>query len=128
MHVRFEITQSVDMRKSTYVRGCGWEGVARSANASPRTPTPLPAFWVNYFKIMQFSTRNRIYTPNFGPKTKIFLRFSPHSAKYLKFTPRFLKVSLRACVYAVKLEMYCFFFSVHGLLLFILYVNNLPEH
>ena len=35
-----------------------------------------PNFGVNYFKVMQFFTRNRIYTPNFGPQIKIFLRFA----------------------------------------------------
>ena len=32
-----------------------------------------PASWTNYFKIMQFFTRN---TPNFGLKIRIFLRFA----------------------------------------------------
>ena len=31
----------------------------------------------NYFKIMQFFTRNWVYTPNFGLKIGIFLRFAP---------------------------------------------------
>ena len=33
--------------------------------------------WANYFKIMQFFTRNWVFTPNFGLKIKSFLRFAP---------------------------------------------------
>lgn len=55
-----------------------------------------PFFWVNYLKCMQFSTRNKIYIPNFGPQTKIFLRFAP-LCKYLQFAPHFLKVCVWVC-------------------------------
>ena len=40
-----------------------------------------PPIWANYFKIMQFFTRNRVYTPNFRLKIGIFLRFA---TPYLK--------------------------------------------
>ena len=36
-----------------------------------------PLSWANYFKIMQFFTRNWVYTPNFGLKIRFFLRFTP---------------------------------------------------
>ena len=35
-----------------------------------------PANWANYFKLMQFLSRNWVYTPNFGLKVGIFLRFT----------------------------------------------------
>ena len=37
----------------------------------------VKSFGVNYFKIMQIFIRNLVYTPNFGLKTWIFLRFAP---------------------------------------------------
>lgn len=61
-----------------------------------------PPSWVNYFKFMQFFTRDRIYTPSFGLKIKIFLRFTPSPnpptlhAKYLKFTAPSSKVCVQA--------------------------------
>ena len=36
-----------------------------------------PPSWTNDFKIMQFFTRNWVYTPNFGLQIRILLRFAP---------------------------------------------------
>ena len=52
-------------------RGWGRGEGAGCANAPPT--------WANYFKIMQIFTRNWVYTPNFGLKIRIFLRFAPPS-------------------------------------------------
>ena len=88
----------------------GWG--ATEANTPYPPPPPPPLFLnYNYFKFMQFFTRNWIYTPNFGPKSnKDFLMIRTPSAKYLKFTPspRFLKV----CVYTAS--KYCLFFLFHS--------------
>ena len=54
-----------------------------------------PHSWADY-KIMQFFTRNWVYTPNFGLKIRIFLRFASPFVKTLKFTPPFSKV----CIWA----------------------------
>ena len=35
-----------------------------------------PPSWTNYLKVMQFFTRNLVYTPNFGYKITIFIRFA----------------------------------------------------
>ena len=46
-----------------------------------------PPSWGNYFKIMQFFTRNWLLTPNFGLKIRIFWRFASPFVKTLKFAP-----------------------------------------
>ena len=48
-----------------------------------------PPSWANYLKIIQFFTRNWLYTPNFGLKIRIFLRFAPPFVKTLKIQPPF---------------------------------------
>ena len=61
--------------------------------------TPLG---INYFNFMQLFTKNRIYTPNFGPKVKIFLKLAPPPlAKYLKCAPLLLLKSLRTGLFYV---------------------------
>ena len=56
-----------------------------------------PTGWANYFRIMQFFTRNCVYTPNLGLKIGIFWRFASPFVKLLKFTPPFSKVCIGAC-------------------------------
>ena len=70
----------------------------------------------NYFKIMQFFTRNWVYTPNFGLKIRIFLRFTPPFVKTLKFATPFSKVCIRASVInrKVKLAWICFEISIRA--------------
>ena len=55
-----------------------------------------PASWANYFKIMQFFTRNWVYTPNFGLKIGILYKFTPYCVKYLNFAPAFSSFCVRA--------------------------------
>ena len=74
------------------------------------------SFWVHYFKFIRFFTRNRINTPNFGPKIKVLLKFSTPpppithtytlSAKYLTFSPPFLKVCVRTWQYHYVVFIY----------------------
>ena len=53
--------------------------------------------WANYFNIMPFCNRNWVYTPNFGLKIRIFLRFAPPFVRPFKFAPPFSKVWVRDC-------------------------------
>ena len=69
------------------MRGVGW---------GSHTPS-----WQNYFKIMQFFTRNWVFNPNFGLKVRIFLRFTSGFIKFLIFAPPFSKVCIRACTHTV---------------------------
>ena len=57
---------------------------------------------------MQFFTRNWVYTPNFGLKIRIFLRFTPHfEKKNLKFASPFQKSAYGPAKTLVNLnEMY----------------------
>ena len=57
----------------TVLAGCGGEGGC--AGVHSHTPS-----WENYFKIMQFLTRNGVYTPNFGLNIRIHTPF----VKFLK--------------------------------------------
>ena len=75
--------KKTSISSSTQMGGWGWEGVRRGC-----IHTPLA---INYFKIMQFCTRNWVYIPNFGLKIRIFLRFAPPFVKFLKFASPFSK-------------------------------------
>ena len=75
-----------------------------------------PPSWANYLKIMQFFTRNWVYTPNCGLKIRIFLRFAspshPHPpafVKTLQFATPFLRtVSVQTfCTFKVLSDTYC---------------------
>ena len=66
---------------------------------------PQPPSWANYFKVVQFFYQNWVYTPNFGPNIRIFLRFAPTCVKYVKFAPRFSKVRILALSLTIKMSL-----------------------
>ena len=51
--------------------------------------------------------QNWVYTPNFGPNIRIFLRFAPTCVKYLKFAPLFSKVCILALSLTIKMYLQC---------------------
>ena len=74
-------------------RTCCCRPVCRWGAGGRRVGMRSPS-WADYFKIMQFFTRNWAYTPNFGLKIRIFLRFVPPFVKPLNSHPIFQEESV----------------------------------
>ena len=56
------------------------------------------------FQSIQFFTRNWLYTSNFGPKIRIFLRFAPHFVKTFNSHPPFQKLAYGPVLHIMTLE------------------------